>query len=160
MRPTPSFEKINYSVRPAKATQRHMLVEAVARLARFAPVSGYRYIGFGSTFFIDFRLLHQRYGITRMHSIEREISKEKRFELNRPFRCVNMLYGDSRKMLLDPKIKWSRGPAIAWLDYDEPLDLTKFADCERVLTHALHGSLLLVTFDAAAGTIKGATGTL
>jgi hypothetical protein len=149
-----SFENINYSIRPAKAAQRHMFVEVIGRLSRFAPLPDYQYVGFGSTFFVDFKLLHQRYGLTRMFSIERAVRKRKRFDLNVPFDCVTMLYGDSSKMLLNREIDWQR-PVIVWLDYDEPFDQTKLGDCDRVLARAAHGSLLIVSFSADAGSQRG-----
>jgi hypothetical protein len=149
-----SFEDINYSIRPAKAAQRHMLVEAIGRLSRFAPLPDYQYVGFGSTFFVDFKLLHQRYGLTHMFSIERAVRKRKRFDLNVPFDSITMLYGDSSKMLLHKEIEWRR-PAIVWLDYDEPFDQAKLGDCDRVLARATHGSLLIVSFSSNAGQEPG-----
>lgn len=149
-----SFEDINYAIRPAKAAQRHMLIEAIGRLSRFAPLPDYQYIGFGSTFFVDFKLLHQRYGLMRMFSIERAVRKRKRFDLNVPFDSVTMLYGDSSRMLLRREIDWVR-PAIVWLDYDEPFDQTKLGDCDRVLARAAHGSLFIVSFSADAGVERG-----
>lgn len=150
-----SFEKINYAVRPAKATQRHMLVEAIGRLTRFRPLTDYQYLGFGSTFFVDFRLLHQRYGMKRLFSVEQEEEKRRRFDLNRPFQSVQMLYGEAKKMLLDDSIDWESDPAIVWLDYDRRLDKAKLGDCDRVLRRAAHGSLLIVTFDAEPGKLAG-----
>lgn len=149
-----SFEDINYSIRPAKAAQRHMLVEAIGRLSRFAPLPEYQYVGFGSTFFVDFKLLHQRYGLMRMFSMERAVRKRKRFDLNVPYDCVTMLYGDSSKMLLHRMIDWER-PAIVWLDYDEPFDQAKLGDCDRVFARAVHGSLLIVSFSSDAGPAQG-----
>lgn len=121
----------------------------------FSSLQDYIYVGFGSTFFIDFKLIHQRYGMRRLFSIERETRLKPRFELNRPLDCVQMLYGPSKSRLLDPRIPWADFPAIVWLDYDEPLDLEKLADCERVLTRAAHGTLLLVTVAANAGKRPG-----
>ncbi len=149
-----SFEEINYSIRPAKAAQRHMLIEAIGRLSRFAPLPEYQYVGFGSTFFVDFKLLHQRYGLTHMYSIERATRKRGRFDLNVPLECVTMLYGEASKMLLHRGIDWSR-PAIVWLDYDEPFDQYKLGDCERVLARAAHGSMLIVSFSSDSGRISG-----
>lgn len=149
-----SFEDINYSIRPAKAAQRHMLAEAVGRLGALAPLPRYQYVGFGSTFFVDFRLFHQRFGIKRMYSIERAVEKRRRFDFNRPLQCVNMLYGESDDKLKDPEIGWDRGPSVVWLDYDKPLDLPKLGDCGRVLRRAIHGSLLVVTFSEQSGDMK------
>jgi hypothetical protein len=152
---SPSFERINYSVRPAKATERHMLFDAVGRLSVFDSLRNYLYVGFGSTFFIDFKQVHQRYGMHRLYSIEQEIQKKPRFEFNRPLNCIEMLYGPSKSMLLDPRIPWQDAPAVVWLDYDKSLNLEKLADCERVLTKARHGTMLLVTVPVHAGNPKG-----
>ena len=62
----PSFEKFNYSLRPAKNIERKMFCEVFARLSRISPLRSYRYIGFGANTFVDFTLFHQRLGITDM----------------------------------------------------------------------------------------------
>lgn len=150
-----SFESINYSIRPAKATQRHMLAEVIGRLGRFMPLPSYQYVGFGSTFFVDFRMLHQRYGIERMFSIEHAVDKRRRFDFNCPLGSIKMLYGESAKMLNHSAIRWETDPSIVWLDYDKPLDIPKLGDCARVLRRAVHGSLLVVSFSEQSGDIEG-----
>ena len=155
MADSPSFERINYSVRPAKATERHMLLDAVGRLSPFGSLRDYLYVGFGSTFFIDFKQVHQRFGMRRLYSIEQEHRKKARFEFNRPLACIQMLYGPSKSKLLDPRLLWNEAPAIVWLDYDKGLDLEKLADCERVLSKAKHGTMLIVTVSVRAGDLDG-----
>lgn len=132
-----------------------MLLDAVARLSVFGSLRDYLYIGFGSTFFIDFKQIHQRFGMRRLYSIEQEKQREARFEFNRPLDCIQMLYGPSKSKLLDPRITWSDAPAVVWLDYDKRLNLEKLADCERVLTKARHGTMLLVSVPTNAGALKG-----
>lgn len=68
----PSFEKINYSLRPAKNIERKMILEALYRLSSFHSIREYQYIGFGSTFFTDFSLFHKNMGINDLYSIEIE----------------------------------------------------------------------------------------
>ncbi|MFH1744434.1 MAG: O-methyltransferase, partial [bacterium] len=58
-----SLGKFHYALRPAKNIERKMFCEAFARLSRIAPLPTYRYIGFGSNEFCDFRLFHERLGI-------------------------------------------------------------------------------------------------
>jgi hypothetical protein len=140
-----SFERIDYSLRPAKSTERWMLVEGLARLAVFAPLSDYRYVGFGSPFFVDFRLFHRRLAIVDMISIEERQDLESRFGLNKPFDCIRMKYGNSAEVL--PELDWSP-PLIVWLDYDNPLRVAELADVERVVERAKHGDCLVVTVDA------------
>ena len=142
-----SFEKINYSIRPAKATQRHMLIEAIGRLAPIFPLSRYQYVGFGSTFFLDFKMIHRHYGIKHLTSVEREVEKQQRFDFNKPFSCIRMHYGTAADFLSSTDMNWKR-PAIIWLDYDYRLNGSVLADIDRVVEKALPGSLLLVTVDA------------
>ena len=142
-----SFEKINYSIRPAKATQRGMLMEAVGRLAPIFPLSKYQYIGFGSTFFLDFKMIHRQYGIKRLTSVEREYEKKRRFDFNKPFSCIRMYYGTAAEFFTSQEINWDH-PAIIWLDYDYRLKGSVMADIDRVVEEARPGSLLVVTVDA------------
>jgi hypothetical protein len=143
----PSFEKINYSIRPAKATQRRMLVEALGRLTPIDSLSKYQYIGFGSTFFLDFKMIHRQYGIKKLTSVERERDKRPRFDFNKPFSCIDMYYGTAAEFFISERIDWDRR-AIIWLDYDYRMDGTVLADIDRVAESARPGSLLLVTVDA------------
>jgi hypothetical protein len=141
----PSFEKIDYSLRPAKSTERWMLLEALSRLSVFAPLATYQYVGFGSPFFVDFRLFHRRLAITKMVSIEKEVDYQARFDLNKPFDCIEMLWGDSAEMLSE--VDW-RLPTIVWLDYDYELKTSILGDLDQVGDKAKHGDCLLATVDA------------
>ena len=49
-----SFERIDYSLRPAKHAERRMLCDVFRRLKPFGPVEDYVYVGFGSVWFSDF----------------------------------------------------------------------------------------------------------
>lgn len=142
-----SFEKINYSIRPAKATQRHMLIEAFGRLTPINSLSKYQYIGFGSTFFLDFKMVHRRYGVKKLTSVECEKDKRERFKFNKPFSCITMYYGTAAEFFMSEKMDWSC-PAIIWLDYDYRLDGSVLADIDRVVEKAQPGSMLVVTVDA------------
>ena len=67
-----SYQKINYSIRPAKSAERKMLCELIQHLSVFHKLSDYQYIGFGSTYFTDFSLFHRNLGINKMISIEKD----------------------------------------------------------------------------------------
>lgn len=143
-----SLGKFNYALRPAKTIERKMLCEAFARLTRIAPLSQYRYIGFGSTEFCDFRLFHERLGINQMISIEGEIDCKFRVEFNRPHSCVEVKWGISHEVL--PTLDWP-DRVIVWLDYDSPLDKKKLEDIALIAGAAKTGSLLLVTVPVNPG---------
>lgn len=141
----PSYEKINYSIRPAKAIERRMLVEALQKLHIFSPLHTYRYIGFGSTFFSDFSLFHRSLGITKMISIEKESLYKDRFEFNKPFRCIQMEF-ESSSIFLE-KTSW-HDKTILWLDYDDKLNRDIIVDIKTVCRNITSGSVMIISFNA------------
>ena len=141
---TPSYRKINYRVRPAKSIQRKMLCDAFLRLSFFEPLENYRYVGFGSTTFVDFILFHKILGITDMISIEQSEADKARFEFNKPFACIHMKYGDSNDVL--PSLAWDL-KTIVWLDYDGQLSESFLEDVACASMNLVSGSILVVTVD-------------
>lgn len=142
-----SGDKIDYNLRPAKQIERKMLCEAFRRLSFFQAIESYRYIGFGSFYFADFKLIHKSLGITDMLSFEIESRKRRRFEFNNPFRCVKLRFGHSNRLLRD---YWRKRRTILWLDYDNPLDKFCLRDVGFFCNNATSGSVLIVTVDAQA----------
>jgi hypothetical protein len=143
-----SYENINYTLRPAKNIERKMLVEALRRLGAMERLETYRYIGFGSTYFSDFSLIHKTLGISSMLSIEKEIPDQDRFRFNKPFRCVRFRFGLSTSVL--PTLSWS-SKTIVWLDYDGVLDRTVLTDIDYACSKIRHGSVLIVSVNAEPG---------
>ena len=139
-----SYRSFNYALRPGKATERKMLVDAFRMLHPFRPVEQYEYIGFGSTSFVDFRLIHKDLGITKLHSIEKDSSSKARFEFNKPFSCLKVSYGNSGDEL--PKLPWN-GPSIVWLDYEGGLTTMVLVDLATFAKKAQLGSVLVVTMN-------------
>lgn len=122
-----------------------MLCEAFRRLAEFGRLESYRYIGFGSTYFSDFSLFHKSLGIENSVSIEHDIKNRKRFEFNRPYKCVRLEFGESNAIL--PNLTWDVR-TIAWLDYDYALNQSVLTDVAFVCANAPSGSIIVVTVDA------------
>lgn len=141
-----SYLTINYSLRPAKGVERRMLAEAFRRLEAIAPVNSYRYVGFGSPFFEDFRLFHRILGMHRMVNIEEASGDAGRFRFNRPFGCVRLEFGHSTDVL-DRIRGWSRR-TILWLDYEGRLDSTVLEDLRIFATNARSCSVFVVTVNA------------
>ncbi len=145
---TPSYQSINYSLRPAKQIERKMLVEAFQRLSEIQRVESYRYVGFGSIYFSDFILFHKSLGIKQMISIEREQADEPRLNFNRPYKCIDILFGESTQIL--PKLSWQER-SILWLDYDKPLNQSMLADVSFFCSQARSGSVILVSTNVEPG---------
>ena len=140
----PSYRQIDYRLRPAKHAERLMLCETLRRL-RFHCLEDYQYVGLGSIYFADFRLLHRTLGMTRMFSIEKQTNDAARFEWNRPYAGISMLFGRTEERLSE--IDFSL-PTIIWLDYDDPLTGVVINDLRTVAHSAGHGSVLVVTVNA------------
>ena len=135
---------LNYDIRISKTVERKMLAETFARLSGIGCISSYRYVGMGSYYFTDFRLFHRTLGITDMISIEWD-KNESRFNFNRPFGCVEILFGKSSEVI--PNLSWEK-KTILWLDYDSHLDASKLLDIKEFVANAIPGSLLIVTLAA------------
>ena len=139
-----SGSKINYDLRPAKNIERKMLSEAFRCLTRFGSMNSYRYIGFGSHFFSDFRLFHRSLGITQMISIEGDRESERRCHFNRPYGCIHLVFGMAAGVL--PTLKWNK-KTILWLDYDNRLNPEVLSDIKFACIKAVSGSMIVVTVD-------------
>ncbi|BFJ00327.1 O-methyltransferase [Priestia megaterium] len=139
----PSYESINYRIRPAKSIERKMLCDSFRRLTYFSSFEQYRYIGFGSPFFADFMLFHKQLGIEKMISIEKDIENQDRFNFNKPYKCIEMKFGESNDQL--PDIDWGTHRDIVWLDYDGHLDQKVLTDINTVFYNISSGSVVTMT---------------
>lgn len=138
-----------YAHRPAKSSQRAMVIEACRLLSVIAPLNSYQYVGFGGLEFNDFVDAHRALGITQMTSIERNEGLTHRLEFNKPYAGTKILIGEARDQL--PLVDWQT-PAIVWLDYMDALTRDVLRDVEYVVRTASPGSFLIVTVNADLGT--------
>jgi hypothetical protein len=142
---TASFEKIDYSLRPAKYAERRMLRDIFRRLSVFDNPEEYTYVGFGSVWFSDFIIFHRSLGVRKMLSIEKSVAAKGRIQDNLPFR-IDLDFRHSNTAL--SKIKWGCRHFI-WLDYDDPLRADMMADVRSVARSATSGSMLVVSAQCA-----------
>ncbi len=140
-----SYHNVNYALRPAKSIERKMIVEVLQMLRSIAPLRVYRFVGFGSTYFSDFSLIHRTLGITNLVSIEKNAHDSKRIAFNRPYRCISLKFGRASDVL--SALTW-RTKSIVWLDYDGKLDMEILDDVATVAQNAAGGSVLIVTVNA------------
>ncbi|RCX12106.1 hypothetical protein DFR58_12456 [Anaerobacterium chartisolvens] len=138
-------QNINYYLRPAKSIERKFFCDIFRKLEVFSPLRDYQYIGMGSKYFVDFTLFHKELGISKMYSIEGNASSEQeqnRFEFNKPFKCINMVFKSSSNAIND--INWNT-KSIVWLDYDEIFSRSNLHDIKNIVLNLLPHSVLLVT---------------
>lgn len=143
--PPESGRVLNYSLRHAKNIERKMMGEAFARLSPIAPLTKYRYIGFGSEFFNDFSLYHQKLGIQSMISIEHDEGRLQRCRFNQPYKCVRVRGGSASVVL--PKLGW-KPRTIVWLDYVSKLNKMIVDDIRFVASRVVSGSAGIWTVNA------------
>lgn len=148
-----SSKSINYNIRPCKSIERKMMCEIVTKLNAFDQVSNYRYIGMGAKYFADFSLFHRKFGINKMYSME--INSEKnnvqRFQFNKPYKCINILFGNSNDLLNSSAFKWKNEKNIIWLDYDGGLNSNQLIDVESCIGKMESGSIVFVSFNSNLG---------
>lgn len=144
-----NFERINYSLRPAKHIERKMFCETFGRLSILDNIKNYRYIGMGSAYFSDFNLFHKTLGINKLLSIEGEDDKKskQRIKFNKPFACIDVEFGWTTTVL--PKLPWHEWAekSIVWLDYVDKLKEFILGDIETIIFNIKPGSIFLISVD-------------
>lgn len=139
-----SDRKINYSLRPSKSIERKMLLDVFKEVCIPSNCDQYQYVGFGASFFSDFKLIHRELNITDMISIEgnSDMLNIKRCEFNKPFSCIVVRPGHSYQVL--NKLTWKK-KSIVWLDYDKSLQSFMFQDIETCSHKAKPWSFLVLS---------------
>jgi hypothetical protein len=140
-----SFESVNYAIRPNKNIERKLIFEALRLLDGSIPLRGYRYVGLGSLWFVDFILAHRYLSISDMVCIEYETNAE-RVEFNRPYECIEVRRGITTDVL--PSIDLESQPSLIWLDYDTGSEGPILQDIELIASSAKVGTITLVTVNA------------
>lgn len=146
----PSFDSINYSLRPSKSIQRYIVFEGARRLQAHLDWDNIVYVGLGSIWFTDFTMAHKVLGIDSMVSIEASEIGFHRAVFNAPYATVRVKRGYTNEILpelfVDPEI--SAHPWLVWLDYDGAFDETCASDIRSVIENAPANTGLLVTVNA------------
>ena len=148
----PSFEKINYLLRPNKSVERKMVCEMLAGISSVKELTSYCYIGFGSTYFADFILFHRRLGISNMISIEGDEQAINRCEFNKPYACIELKIGKSSNIL--PNLRINEFESIIWLDYDYKICDDVFSDIDTVIAKMKPDSFFMLSINADKRSLK------
>ena len=147
-------DTINYLLRPNKNVERKLFMEMFRRLDEPLNMRDHRYIGLGGMWFADFTLIHRKFGLTDLVSIE--MRQAKRALFNRPFECVQVEEGESSSVL--PDLDLDQSPAIIWLDYDTDLTGPALNDIEFMTRAAATRSICIVTVKADVRLVRNQKG--
>lgn len=134
-----------YHLRPNKAVDRLIFMEAIQRLERVNPLKLYTYYGFGGPYLEDFRLLYERYPDLAVVSIEQDEEVVKRQRFHVPSRKLSLKHTDLGSFVstFDPEDRVS----IFWLDYTN-LTYGNFNEFSALLAKLTPDSLVKVTLQA------------
>jgi len=145
----PSFDAVNYSLRPSKSIQRQIVFEGVRILQDTMDLQRLAYIGMGSIWFTDFVMAHKILGVEDMVSIECNEIGFRRARFNSPFITVRVREGLSSAVLPTLYVDefYANRPWMIWLDYDYELNESIKLDIRSVVENSPGNSIFLVTFD-------------
>lgn len=135
---------ISYDVRPAKQSERMILVDLLKIGGDCGlPINKYRYVGMGANRFYDFLLMHRYLGIKNMISLEHDHVMYKRALYNVPYNFINVWHKTSDAFIADDDS--SELSTIFWLDYDGGIGPHILRDILSFATRMKLGDFCFVT---------------
>lgn len=144
-----------YNLRRNKYVERQLFMEVLSRFSRWQEIGSYLYIGFGGVYFEEFKLLHTRFSIKKMISLEREEWMLARQELNIPYGCITPFHGSSSDLVINIDTYRAIGETtnlLIWLDYVTPSELpTQLSEVRSLISKLEHGDILKITFSLHTG---------
>lgn len=132
---------LNYETRPAKFTERKMLLSSLLRICNLYG-GNYQYIGLGGVSFTDFKLFHKELHIDEMYSLEIGSFSEEKLQINLPFSFIQIIKEQSTFAL--ERISLSK-KTLVWLDYDDTLKPYMFDDIDILFRRMPVGSIFLMS---------------
>jgi len=143
---------VPYHLRPNKAVDRHLFVELLTKINRYAPISKYTYVGFGGSFLEDFKLVHNTFGNKKMISIEGDPNVMRRQKFNLPLRCIERRNEKSGDFIASYSIE---GQAVIWLDYASPREIRiQVEEFESLIAKLQTHDILKITVNANPETLR------
>lgn len=140
---------VAYNLRRNKYVERQLFMELLSRFSRWQDIEKYLYVGFGGIYFEEFKLLHTRFNIKKMISLEREDWMLARQELNVPYGCITPFQGSSSNLVInidDYRTIGETTNLLIWLDYVTPSELpTQLSEVRSLISKLENGDVLKVT---------------
>lgn len=146
-----SAKLVSYDLRPAKQTERRILIDLLRSLSKCGiALSEYRYVGMGANRFYDYLLIFKYLGIRRMISLEHDKEMCRRAEFNCPYGFIEVLNSTTEEFIDADEFDVS---SILWLDYDAGINAQVISDIASLGTKLRTRDVLFLT---VAGGVTGA----
>ena len=158
-----SESSIPFHLRPHKSVDRRLFVDLLARYERWRPIGNYAYVSMGAYALEDHKMMHRRFGISRLIAFDRKKDTVKRQKFNRPIGSCCCLNLDSGELvakfadILEQSVEANYDGVVIWLDYTDPAKLgEQIREFSDLLTELTPGDVVRITVNAHA-TSLGAT---
>ena len=153
-----SARVVSYDLRPAKQTERRILLDFVALGGACGyELSGYRYVGMGANRFYDYLLLHRYLGIHNMVSLEHDPDMFERARFNAPYGFIEVREESTAEFIQRDKFDVR---SIYWFDYDGAIGKEVVADIYSLGTAVSPGDFIFVTVNGGRpGAVSGMNST-
>jgi hypothetical protein len=143
MPPRSTARFISYDLRPAKQSERRILLDLLKIAGDCGlPIAEYRYIGMGANRFYDFLLIHKYLGLSRMISLEHDPVMYKRAVFNCPYSFIDVQKKTAADFIATDTFSIS---SIIWLDYDGGISPLITQDIASLSTKLKVGDFCFVT---------------
>ena len=137
-----------YHLRPNKSIDRSLFVQTLIGLSRVLAISDYKYTGFGSYSFDDFKLLHDVLNISDMTSLEQEPDSFQRAKFNLPYQCISLVESTSTDYISELSINDDEHN-IFWLDFVSPSELaSQLSDYSSLISMLNPNDIVRITLNA------------
>lgn len=145
-----------YHLRPNKAVDRNLFIESLLHLRKIENISDYRYIGFGSYEFDEFKMIHRALGIEDLHSIEMNAEVFIRQTFNKPYAYIQ-LFNKTCGEYFDEDFDGGK-PSIVWADFSEAnKKYSQCLDIANICSKMRRGNILRITLNANSAGIPIST---
>jgi hypothetical protein len=115
-----SGSNIPYQLRPNKAVERFLWMEALDHVNKWTPLIDFVYVSMGGRYLEDFKLVHSRFGTRRLYSIEMDEVAYNRQVFNKPIsllECLKTTTGDFVKDFANFSHVIGHANYVFWFDY-------------------------------------------
>ncbi len=141
---------VPYHQRICKNIDREIFADLLLKLCSVFDIPKYTYVGLGGPYLEDFKLLHKRFDLNKMISLESNEHVLNRQQFNLPHTCIDCRKITSGEFIDDYDIEEN---AIIWLDYTTAELREQFDEIYRLIPKMIHGDILKVTLVANPDTL-------
>ena len=152
-----SASSVPFHLRPHKSVDRRLFVDLLARYERWRPIANYAYVSMGAYALEDHKMVHRRFGISRLVAFDRDENTVARQVFNRPVGSCCCLNLDSGEMIarlddiLAERVEGDVEGVVIWLDYTEPGELgAQIREFRDLLSRLAVGDVVRITVNAHA----------